>query len=151
MPSNKNKPKEETNNLTTNYDSNSFVNKMTKKNSENLLINNSFSLILVKDINKKCYSTIYKNFFEKNFCNCVIDEKLSYIKKLCNLFCILNISIFEYKFVSSYKKNKNYSNKKNIIIDKNIKKENKRINNKLLLKENDNINTNFINIKKKCK
>ena len=74
MPSNKNKPKEETNNLTTNYDTNSFVNEITKKNSENLLINNSFSLILIKDINKKCYSTIYKNFLEKTFCNCIIDE-----------------------------------------------------------------------------
>lgn len=74
MPSNKNKPKEETNNLTTNYDTNSFVNEITKKNSENLLINNSFSLILIKDTNKKCYSTIYKNFLEKNFCNCIIDE-----------------------------------------------------------------------------
>ena len=78
MPSSKNKAKEETYNLTTNYSTNSIVNTLYKINSEKqLLFKKSFSLILGKDINIKCLSTIYKNFIEKNLGHYVAAEKLS--------------------------------------------------------------------------
>ena len=121
MPSCKNKAKEETNNLTTNYSTNSIVNTLYKNNSEKkLLFKKSFSLILGKDINIKCISTIYKNFFEKNLDHYISAEKLSYIKQIYYLFYDLNLSIFEYKFVSSCRKSKKESDKKTII-DSNIK------------------------------
>ena len=138
MPSSKNKTKEETNNLTTNYSTNSIVNTLYKNNSEKkLLFKKSFSLILGKDINIKCISTIYKNFFEKNLGHYISAEKLSYIKQIYYLFYDLNLSIFEYKFVSSCRKSKKESDKKTIIDP--------------YIKNADHKNKNKTKSKKQCK
>ena len=147
MPSSKNKAKEEINNSTTNYSTNSIINILYKNNSEKkLLIKKSFSLILGKDINIKCISTIYKNFFEKNLGHYISAEKLSYIKQIYYLFYDLNISIFDYKLVSSCRKSEKESDKKNII-DSNIKnvehKNKNKTKSKKQNKKNNKINKKY--------
>lgn len=122
MPSNKNKQCEGTTNLDTNYETNFIRNRLSKQNSESLLIKKPFSLFFPKKNGEKFLSTNSKSFIIPNFYNNIIELKLNtYIKKIKYLFYTLNISIFEYKFITSCNnKDKNKLKKKNI---NNIKNE----------------------------
>ena len=60
MPSNKNKQCEGTTNLDTNYETNFVRNKLSKQNSESLLIKKPFSLFFPKKMTKNFYLQIVK-------------------------------------------------------------------------------------------
>ena len=141
MLSNKNKQCEEgTSNLITNYETNFIQNTFSKQNSESLIINKSLSLLFQKNNIEKILSTNSKSFIILYFYNNVIENKLNnYIKKIKYLFCTLNISIFEYKFITSSSNNKNKNKlKKNYF--NNIKNENSiNINSKGNYVNNENL------------
>ena len=144
MPSYKNKQYEGTTNLNTNYE----TNLMQKQNSESLLICKSLSLLFPKNNNEKTFSINNKSFIILNFYNNVIENKLNnYIKKIKYLFCTLNISIFEYKFITSTCNNKNI----NLLNKNNINNVNNKNNIKINLRGNYINNENKINTKSKVK
>lgn len=153
MPSNKNKKCEGTTNLITTHETNFIKSIYSKQHSESLLISISLSQLFHKKHVEKFLSTNNKSFIIPNFYNNIIEQKLTtYIKKIKYLFYTLNISIFEYKFItSSYiNKNKNKLKKNNIntkiiYVNNTIKTNIKQIINKNVYIQNINISVKTFN------